>query len=592
MPQPPNPQQNNVPSGSVPLAPTAPPTTVQPAMPGIGIPPAQQQPAAQASQQPAPAQQGQQQGQQQVHLPLVLLILDGWGVAAPSRGNAISLARTPRLDNLIQKYPAVTLHASGEVVGLPWAEMGNSEVGHLNIGSGKIIYQNLPLINKSISDGTFFQNQAFLQAMNAVKERGSKLHLMGMVSDGGVHSSQDHLYALLEMCRDNDLKDNVFIHAFLDGRDTEKNAALGFIAKLETKMHETATGKIATICGRFFAMDRDNRWDRTETAYKAIRFGKAESISDSPLKAIENSYSQNVFDEEFKPTVIITEDGSPTTTVEDGDAIIFFNFRADRARQLTKSFILPGFQKFNRGAQVQNLSFVSMTEYEKNLPLTIAFHPDRVRLPVAKVVSDAGWKQLHIAETEKYAHVTFFFNGGAEDQFEGEERVLIPSPRVASYDQTPEMSVQQVADRIVQEIQGGQYKFMVANFANADMVGHTGNIQAAIQAVEAADIAVGKVVDAVLGVNGTVVITSDHGNADEMLNIQTGEIIKEHSTNPVPMIIINSYVEQQRMIWPPVPDGDLSRMQPIGVLSDVAPTVLQLMGLAIPDDMTSRSIIR
>lgn len=582
-----------MPQQTVPAA--AAPVTTAPAfgiMPGIGMPapaPALESVSSTAAQ---PVVQSTIPTDPQAHLPLVLCVLDGWGISAPSRGNAISLARTTNLDALIQKYPAVTLHASGEVVGLPWAEMGNSEVGHLNLGSGKIIYQNLPLINKAISDGTFFKNQAFLQAMNTVKEQGTKLHIMGLVSDGGIHSSQDHLFALLEMCRDQGLKDNVFLHTFLDGRDTDKNAALGFIAKLETKMHETSVGKVATVAGRFYAMDRDNRWDRTEKAYNAMRFGKADSLSDSPLKAIEQSYEKNVFDEEFEPTVIISEDGTPITTIENGDAIIFFNFRADRARQITKAFILPGFQKFDRGPQLENITFVSMTEYEKNLPLTIAFHPDRVRAPVAKVVSDAGWKQLHIAETEKYAHVTFFFNGGVEDAFEGEERVLIPSPRVPSYDQTPAMSVNEIADRIVDELGKGRFQFIVTNFSNADMVGHTGNLPAAIQAVEAADAAIGKVAAAVLKAGGTMVITADHGNADEMLNLQTGEMIKEHSTSPVPLIMISSYFEQQRMMWPPVPDGDLSRMQPIGVLSDVAPTVLQLMGLPIPDDMTSRSIIR
>jgi len=525
-------------------------------------------------------------------LPLVLIILDGWGIASPSRGNAITLARTPHMNQLMQQYPTVALHASGEVVGLPWAEMGNSEVGHLNIGSGKIIYQNLPLINKSISDGTFFKNDAFLTAMKAVKERKTKLHLMGMVSDGGIHSSQDHLFALLEMCRDQGLQDSVYVHAILDGRDTTRDAALGGIAKLETKMRETGVGKIATLAGRFWAMDRDNRWDRTEKAYNAMRYGKSDHVSDSPLKAIEISYQQSVFDEEFNPTVIIREDGLPTATIDDGDAIIFFNFRADRARQITKSFVLPGFQKFNRGKDFSNLMFVAMTEYEKNLPLTIAFLQDRVRFTLSKVVSDAGLHQLHIAETEKYAHVTFFFNGGNEDVCPNEDRILIPSPRVTSYDQTPAMSVEGVSERIVTELQTGKYQFIVANFANADMVGHTGNLPAAIHAVEAVDEAVGKVAQAVLGMNGTVIVTADHGNAEEMVNLQTGEIDKEHSTNPVPFIMANAALQQQRMMWPPVLDGDLSRMQPVGVLSDAAPTILQLMGLPIPSDMTSRSLIR
>ncbi len=525
-------------------------------------------------------------------LPLVLLVLDGWGVASPSRGNSISLARTPHMNKLMEEYPTVTLHASGEVVGLPWAEVGNSEVGHLNIGAGKIIYQQLPMINKSISEGTFFKNNVFLEAMAEVKKRGSRLHIMGMVSNGGVHSSQDHLFALLELCRDQGLSDNVFVHAFLDGRDTEKNAALGFIAQLETKMHETGVGRIASLSGRYWAMDRDTRWERTQKAYNAIRFGKSEEMYDSPLKAIEVNYQQNIFDEEFPPTVIVDEKNEPIGTVNDNDVVLFFNFRSDRARQITRAFVLPAFQKFDRGPAVKNLIFVTMTEYEENLPVRVAFQPDHVNFPVGKVVSDAGWNQLRVAETEKYAHVTFFFNGGSEKEVPGEDRALIPSPRVPSYDKTPAMSVQEVADRVVQEIATEKYQFIVANFANVDMVGHTGNLQAAIQAVEAADTAIGKVAEAVQAIGGTLVITADHGNAEEMVNLQTGEIIKEHSTNPVPFIMCNELLKQQRMTWTEVIDGDLSHMQPVGVLSDAAPTILSLMGLDIPPDMTSRSLIR
>lgn len=540
-----------------------------------------------------PAFVREQQPAAQPLLPLVLLILDGWGVAPSSRGNAISLAQTPNMNRLMQEYPAVTLHASGEMVGLPWAEMGNSEVGHLNIGSGKIIYQHLPLINKAIAEKTFFNNESFLYAMNEVKQRKSKLHLIGMVSDGGIHSSQEHLFALIDMCQQQGLDGNVFIHAFLDGRDTPKDAALVSIANLETKMQETGLGHIASLAGRFYAMDRDNRWDRTEKAYNAMRYGKSDRMCDSPLQAIEMSYAQNVFDEEFVPTVITQHDQqTPITTITDNDAIIFFNFRADRARQLTKAFVLPGFEKFDRGKAIEQLIFVSMTEYERNLPLRIAFQPDHVKTPVAKVVADAGMKQLHIAETEKYAHVTFFFNGGSEDEYPNEDRALIPSPRVTSYDQTPAMSVHAIADRIVKELEGKTYSFIVANFANADMVGHTGNVQATIKAVEEIDTAIGKIANAVQAISGTLVITADHGNAEQKINLQTDAMIKEHSTNPVPCMLANAHLKQQRSVWPPVLNGDLSRLQPVGVLSDVAPTVLQLMGLPIPQEMTSRSLIR
>lgn len=587
------PQNNTVTPVEQPVRPSIAPMPGLPPLPVASQPQSVQQEQQAVVQEQQPSQQPQMTPQRPgTHLPVVLIVLDGFGVAAPSRGNAISLARTPNLDRLMQLYPTVTLHASGEVVGLPWGEMGNSEVGHLNIGSGKIIYQNLPLINKSISDGSFFKNPTFVEAMDLVKEKGSKLHLMGMVSDGGIHSSQDHLHALLELCQSQGLADNVFVHAFLDGRDTEKNAALGFIAKLETKMHETGVGKIATLAGRFWGMDRDNRWERTESSYNAIRHGKSDHISDSPLKAIEQAYSRSVFDEQFEPTVIVGEDGAPRTTVEDNDVILFFNFRADRARQMTKAFVLPAFSKFDRGADLNNIAFVTMTEYESNLPVRIAFAPDRVRQPVAKTVADAGWNQLHIAETEKYAHVTFFFNGGSEDQYPGEERVLIPSPRVKSYDETPAMSVMEVAKRMEQELASGKFQFVVANIANPDMVGHTGNLQAAIQAVEATDTAIGIIAQAVEQAGGTLVITADHGNAEEMVNLQTGEIIKEHSTNPVPFIMANATLAQQRQLWPAVPDGDLSRLQPVGVLSDAAPTVLTLLGLDAPDEMTSRSLLR
>ncbi|MFC1598122.1 2,3-bisphosphoglycerate-independent phosphoglycerate mutase [Patescibacteria group bacterium] len=555
-------------------------------MPGVGIPV-----AAQNNKEEEPKAAAATEGTDGLHLPVVLLVLDGWGVAPESRGNAISLAETPQMDALTAKYPTVTLHASGEMVGLPWEEMGNSEVGHLNIGSGKIIYQNLPLIDKSITEGVFAKNEVFLDAMKTVKEKGSKLHILGLVSDGGIHSSQNHLNALLDMCKKQELNDNVVVHPILDGRDTAKNAALTFIAQLETKMQETGIGKIATLAGRHFSMDRDNRWDRVEAAYNAMRFGKADHTCDSPLKAIEQSYERNIFDEQFPPTVITGDDGQPVATVEDNDVIIFFNFRADRARQLTKAFVLPGFQKFDRGAQVEDLTFICMTEYEKNLPAKVAFTPDTIETPVAKVVSEAGMDQLHIAETEKYAHVTFFFNGGIEEQFDKEERVLIPSPHVKSYDETPAMSVHEVADRLVKELETDKFEFVVANFANADMVGHTGNIKAAVEAVQEADKAVGKVVEAVLAKNGTVVITADHGNAEDMLDLRSGEMIKEHSTNTVPCVLINSELAKKRAQWPPVVDGDLSRLQPVGVLSDVAPTVLTLLGLPVPADMTSRSII-
>lgn len=525
--------------------------------------------------------------------PLTLLVLDGWGIAPPSRGNAISIARTPNMDKLMSIYPSMTLHASGEMVGLPPNEMGNSEVGHINIGSGQIIYQQLPLINRSIEQGSFYENEALKTAIATAKKNGNKLHLMGMVSNGRIHSSQDHLYALLLMCKDAGLdRSKVLVHAFLDGRDTAPDAGLSFIAALETKMIEMKLGRIATVMGRRFAMDRDNHWDLTEAAYRVMRDGVGVHTSDSPLKSIEDAYKAMVFDEEFEPTVIVDDEGKPEGRIENGDAIIFFNFRADRARQLTKAFVMPNFTDFDRGEQLKDLHFVTLTEYEDDLPVHVAFSQDDVKEPVSKVVAEHGLPQLHIAETEKYAHVTFFFNGGREDSFSGEERALIPSPRVQKYDDAPEMSVDKIADRIQKELERGHFQFIVANIANADMLGHTGNLQAAIEGIEAADAAIGKIAEAVQAVGGTLVVTADHGNAEEMIDEKTQEPIKEHTTNPVPCIIASPTLSEQRAMWPPVNDGDLSRMQPVGVLSDLGPTILRLLKLPIPDEMTGRSLIR
>ncbi|MFA5995011.1 MAG: 2,3-bisphosphoglycerate-independent phosphoglycerate mutase [Patescibacteria group bacterium] len=522
-------------------------------------------------------------------LPLVLIICDGLGVAAPARGNAFALAHKPNLDYFARTYPVMTLQASGEVVGLPWREMGNSEVGHMNIGGGKVIYQNLPMINKAISDGSFFKKDQFLTALEHVKTNHSKLHLMGLVSDGGVHSSQNHLNALLDLCRQQGVH-NVFVHAFLDGRDTPHNSALHYIQLLQQRLQQLGFGKIATLTGRFWSMDRDNHWERIEPAYRAITEGVSEHTATDPMQAIEASYQRQVFDEEFEPTVILN-DGKPITTVQDNDAVIFFNFRADRARQLTKTFILPAFNKFNRTHYFQNLPFVTMMEYEKNLPVRIAFYPDHVKTPLAKVVSEAGMNQLHIAETEKYAHVTFFFNGGQEEPFPNEQRVMIPSPRVSNYAEVPQMSAFGVRDAIISGIQQQSYHLIVANFANADMVGHTGNLEATKQAISTIDQCLGDIVQVVLQQHGTMLITADHGNAEEKIDLFTGDMSKVHTTNPVPFYIIGERWAELKQFWPVVPHNDLSQLQPVGVLADIAPTVLRLLGLAIPEDMTARSLI-
>lgn len=516
------------------------------------------------------------------------MILDGWGVAPASRTNAISLAKTPTLENLVKTYPAMTLQASGEAVGLSWGEMGNSEVGHLNLGSGKLVYQNLPKIDKAVSDGSFFENEKFLAAVDHAKKNRSSLHLMGLVSSGGVHSSIEHLYALLELCAKEKVK-NVFVHAFLDGRDMPYNSGVDFISKLQQKMSEFKVGRIATISGRFYAMDRDNHWDRIALAYDAMANGKSERTFADPIEAVEESYGRKVYDEEFVPAVIM-ESGAPIATVKDGDSLIFFNFRSDRAREISKAFVLPGFDKFPR-EYLSDLYYVAMTEYEKDLPMEVAFPQETIAQPLAKIVSDAGLGQLHIAETEKYAHVTFFFNGGQEEPFPGEERMLVPSPRVPSYAQKPEMSAKEVTKKIVEAVMAEKYDFIVVNYANGDMVGHTGDLKATVKACQVVDDCVRQVTETVLGKGGVVLITADHGNAEELENMQSGQPDKEHSTYPVPFIIVGKEWEGKTAGFPEVPNSDLSLVQPSGLLSDVAPTVLSVMGLAAPEEMTGKSLI-
>lgn len=520
--------------------------------------------------------------------PIVLIILDGWGIAAPSKSNAITLAKTATYNNLVKNYPALTLQASGESVGLSWGEIGNSEVGHLNIGSGKLVYQNLPKIDKEITTGSFFDNAQLKAAITAAKKNNKSLHLMGLFSSGGVHASLNHLFALLELCQKEKIK-NVFIHAFLDGRDMPYNSGLDLIKKTQAKIAEHKTGQIATISGRFYAMDRDNHWERIELVYQAMVDGLAKEKFDDPEKAVQASYDRKVYDEEFVP-VVITENGQPVTTVQEGDSIIFFNFRSDRARQLSKAFVLPGLDKFKR-RYLKNLYFVTMTEYEKDLPVEIAFPPDVIVEPLAKVIADANLKQLHIAETEKYAHVTFFFNGGTEASFAGEDRLLVPSPRVASYDKKPEMSAKEITKKLIEAILKDEYDFIVVNYANADMVAHTGDLKASVKACEIVDDCLKQLTEVILGKNGVAFITADHGNAEELLNMQSGKIDKEHSTYPVPFVIIGKEWEGKTAGLPESPNSDLSLVQPSGLLSDIAPTIIKVMDLKKPDDMTGRSLI-
>jgi 2,3-bisphosphoglycerate-independent phosphoglycerate mutase len=520
--------------------------------------------------------------------PVVLIILDGWGVAPPSKSNAIVLAKTPTYDNLVKNYPAMTLQASGESVGLSWGEIGNSEVGHLNIGSGKLVYQNLPRIDKSITDKSFFENENLLEAIKTAKKKKKALHLMGLFTTGGVHASMNHFYALLELCKKEKM-DNVFVHAFLDGRDMPFNSGIDMVEKANEKMKELKVGKIASISGRFYGMDRDNHWERVVLSYNAIAKGESEEKFDDPIKAVQASYDKKVYDEEFVP-IVITEKDKPITTIVDGDSIVFFNFRSDRGREMTKAFVLPGFDKFE-SEYMKDLYFVTMTEYEKDLPVEVAFPPEIIEEPIAKIISEAGLKQLHIAETEKYAHVTFFFNGGKEEEFDGEERVLIPSPRVASYDKKPDMSAKEVTKNVVEAIVGDKFDFIILNFANGDMVAHTGNLKAAIKACEVVDDALKQIIEVIISKDGVAFITADHGNAEELVNLQSGKIDKEHSTYPVPFVIVGKQWEGKTAGLPEGPNSDLSLVQPSGLLSDIAPTILHVMDLKKSDKMTGKSLI-
>ncbi|MBU0646094.1 2,3-bisphosphoglycerate-independent phosphoglycerate mutase [Patescibacteria group bacterium] len=518
--------------------------------------------------------------------PVVLMILDGFGIAPDSPGNAVTRANMPRLKDLIAKYPAMTLRAAGEEVGLSWGEMGNSEVGHLSIGAGRVYYQTLPKIDRDIEQGDFFENKAFMDAVNHVKQHKSALHLVGLVSPGRIHAMDTHCHTLLTLAKQQALE-KVFVHGFTDGRDTSFNAGVDFVGNLLNKMKELGVGKLASLSGRFYAMDRDNRWERVSLAYNAMVLGQGPT-ADDPIKALKDSYAKKVYDEEFLPTVM-NDGGAPVGRIQDNDAIIFFNYRSDRMRQMTKAFVVPEFKDFERVA-LKNIYPVTMTAYEDGLPVEVAYPDQPIDKSLGQVVSEARLAQLHIAETEKYAHVTFFVNGRVETPFPGEERVIIPSPRVSSYDQQPEMSLLKVTARILKEIESGKYDLIVTNFANPDMVAHTGNLAATIKAHEVVDEQVGKVVDAALAKGGAVVILADHGNSEELLNVRTGEIDKEHSTNAVPLLIISRQLAGQPSIAGEVPEGDLSLMPPVGMLADVAPTVLHLMGLPQPPEMTGQPL--
>ena len=507
--------------------------------------------------------------------PVVLMVLDGYGLNEKTEGNAIAMANTPVMDKLMAEYPFVKGNASGLAVGLPDGQMGNSEVGHMNIGAGRIIYQDLTRITKDIEDCTFFENKVLLQAIENCKKNNSDLHLWGLLSDGGVHSHNSHLYGLLEMAKKNGLE-NVYVHAFLDGRDTPPASGKDYVQQLEDKMKEIGVGKIASLSGRYYAMDRDNNWDRVKLAYDSLVTGEGVKATDA-VKAVEDSYANDKTDEFVLPTVITDENGQPLSLVKDGDSVIFFNFRPDRAREITRAFCDDKFTGFER--DFLKLTYVCFKDYDETIPnKLVAFEKEEIKNTFGEFLAAHGKKQLRLAETEKYAHVTFFFNGGVEDPNVDEFRLLVNSPKdVATYDLKPEMSAPEVGMDLVEAIKSDKYDVIVINFANPDMVGHTGVIPAAVKAVERVDSLVGDAVQAVKDVDGVLFICADHGNAEKMIDYETGAPHTAHTTNPVPFILVNADPS-----W---------KLREGGCLADIAPTLIEVMGMEQPKEMTGKSLL-
>lgn len=515
--------------------------------------------------------------------PVVLIILDGFGISPDKIGSPWEAADHPVFSEIEKYYPFTTLQASGIAVGLPWGEAGNSEVGHLTIGSGKIIYNYLPRISLSINDKSFFQNAAFLEAINHVKQNNSALHISGLFSSGTVHAYYEHMHALLEMTKQNQVK-NVYLHLFTDGKDAYKKEAVGFYKEFEKYLQQNYPDiKIASIIGRKFPMDRDKNWDRIEKAYDLFTKGEGTPFQ-SASSYIENYYQQGIFDEAIPPG--FDEKEKELSRIKDNDALIFSNFREDSMRQITHSFADEKFEDFPR-TKINNLKIVTMTEYEKNLPCAVAFKSAEVEWPIARILAKNGLTQLHIAESEKYAHITYFFNGGRETPFNGEERVLVPSPDVSSYDQVPAMSSEEVTQAISENLT--KYDFMAINYANADMVGHTGKFEATAKACEALDVCVGKILDKILQMNGLIIITSDHGNAEEKLYKMTGEEKTKHSINPVPFYVIGNDFKRKEPLTPEEIGGEYKKVK--GTLTDIAPTILELMDLSKPESMTGKSLL-
>ncbi|MBH0230950.1 2,3-bisphosphoglycerate-independent phosphoglycerate mutase [Halobacillus yeomjeoni] len=503
-----------------------------------------------------------------------LIILDGYALRDEEFGNAVKQANTPNFDRFWNQFPHSQLTACGEAVGLPEGQMGNSEVGHLNIGAGRVVYQSLTRINLSIRERDFFENEVMLNAVRHAKAKGKALHIFGLLSDGGIHSHINHMFATLELAKEEGLE-QVYIHAFLDGRDVGQQSAKTYIKQTQEKVEELGIGQIATISGRYYAMDRDNRWDRVKKAYDAIAYGEGPKHKD-PVQAIDESYEKEVYDEFIEPVVLTDDQGEALGTVEDEDAIVFFNFRPDRAIQISRTFANDDFEDFDRGEKApKNLHFVGMTQYSDAVNSKVAFPPNNLKNTVGEVLADNDMKQLRIAETEKYPHVTFFMSGGREEKFDGEERILIDSPKVSTYDQKPEMSAYEVTDALLAELDAEKHNAIILNFANPDMVGHSGMLEPTIKAIEAVDECLGKIVDKIHEKGGHAIITADHGNSDEVTTSE-GDAMTAHTTNPVPVIVTKEGVELR--------DG--------GVLGDLSPTLLKLLGVEQPEEMTGQSLIK
>jgi len=506
--------------------------------------------------------------------PTALIILDGFALRGERMGNAVAQANKPNFDRYWNNYPHAQLIASGEAVGLPEGQMGNSEVGHLNIGAGRIVYQSLTRVNISIREGEFAKNETFLAAIKHAKEKGTALHLMGLLSDGGVHSHIEHMFALLKLAASEGLT-KVYVHGFLDGRDVGPQTGPGYIKQTLEKMNEIGVGEFATISGRYYSMDRDKRWERVEKSYRSMVYGDGPTYS-NPMELIEDNYNNGIFDEFVVPSVLVKPDGSPVATIKNDDAVIFYNFRPDRAIQISNTFTNKDFRSFERGEDhPENLHFVCLTHFSETVDGYVAFEPSNLDNTIGEVISQAGMTQLRIAETEKYPHVTFFMSGGREQEFPGEKRILINSPKVATYDLQPEMSANEVTDALIKEIEADNFDAILLNFANPDMVGHSGMLEPTIQAIETVDACLGRIVDLIVSKGGTAIITADHGNADEVVTLE-GNPMTAHTTNPVPVIVTKSGVE----------------LREDGILGDLAPTMLELLGLNQPAEMTGTSLIK